>query len=677
MVTSAVKSISAVLLLSFISIREKPEREQKSHFPFTAPAAAADAAVTMAALPASLEEWGNGDETSVSTITSCWCPNCEGWNAKTLLLPTKVPFFREITIVCLTCPDCAFRNTEVSFGGELQEKGVRVELHVTKPSDLNRQVIKSDYATISIPHLELEIPPITQRGQVTTLEGVLKKTADQLSMEQPYRALSDVDVFRKVGVVIDRLRALGNGESDPLTGAAPYPFTIVVDDPSGNSFVENPSAPNADQGAVVTHYERTPTEDMSIGLQPSAQAVADGTIDDANPAHKQATYKETVESGVDDTRLLGREEVMAFPTECPSCRVMAQTNMCVTNIPHFKEVIIMALNCDKCGYKSNEVKGGGAIPSFGTRITLTVNGPDDFGREILKSDTAGLAIPELELELEEGGLDGVYTTVEGILKKLADRLAEANPFGEGDSSTKHHKDNDAEKGAFSGSSMHENYRSFMVRLRTLSKGETFPFTIVLNDPLSNSFVGPVPSDAARLACQAEEEGNTDCYDKYVDLGVEIVEYTRSRDVDEQLGLVDMKTEGYDTTEGQAATAGSYYGTDKMSELSDRLADPRRRGEDHPFDVAKAPVEGDTTKMGKGGVTMAIPSIGARGKQVDSIEDADDARKSKGDYEDVRKAVIAREEADEAFGPCEAFAGSREGFVFKYGAKGIGYYSDKR
>jgi C4-type Zn-finger protein len=44
----------------------------------------------------------------------------------------------------------------------------------------------------------------------------------------------------------------------------------------------------------------------------------------------------------------------------------------------------------------------------------------------------------LELELDEGGLDGVYTTVEGLLEKLHDRLTKANPFGSGDSATKQH-----------------------------------------------------------------------------------------------------------------------------------------------------------------------------------------------------------------------------------------------
>ena len=42
----------------------------------------------------------------------------------------------------------------------------------------------------------------------------------------------------------------------------------------------------------------------------------------------------------------------------------------------------------------------------------------DLKRDLFKSETAGLAIPEIELELACGTLGGVYTTVEGILEKI-------------------------------------------------------------------------------------------------------------------------------------------------------------------------------------------------------------------------------------------------------------------
>ena len=61
-----------------------------------------------------------------------------------------------------------------------------------------------------------------------------------------------------------------------------------------------------------------------------------------------------------------------------------------------------------------------------------------FYRDLLKSDSSMLAIPELELELEHGTLGGVFTTVEGMLRKIRQNLLDSNPFAVGDSTEKHH-----------------------------------------------------------------------------------------------------------------------------------------------------------------------------------------------------------------------------------------------
>ncbi len=53
-------------------------------------------------------------------------------------------------------------------------------------------------------------------------------------------------------------------------------------------------------------------------------------------------------------------------------------------IPHFKEVVIMATNCDYCGHKTNEVKSGGGIEPKGTKITLQITDPSDLSRDVLK-----------------------------------------------------------------------------------------------------------------------------------------------------------------------------------------------------------------------------------------------------------------------------------------------------
>jgi zinc finger protein len=90
----------------------------------------------------------------------------------------------------------------------------------------------------------------------------------------------------------------------------------------------------------------------------------------------------------------------------------------MTNIPYFKEVVIMATVCDICGHKTNEVKSGGGIEDKGKKITLRLTDPSDLNRDVLKSETCSVAIPELEFEIGGGSLGGRFTTVEGLLNNI-------------------------------------------------------------------------------------------------------------------------------------------------------------------------------------------------------------------------------------------------------------------
>jgi zinc finger protein len=631
----------------------------------------------MAALPVG-DGWQQGDEDDISEIHNCFCPNCHEGKAKTLMLPTRVPGFREIVIMAIDCPDCGFRNSEVNFGGEIQTQGSRITLTVTCPEDLNRQVLKSDSSTLVLPSLQLEIPPGTQRGTLTTIEGMISRAEENLSLTQPERLkLGDVDNFHRCKAVIDKIKKLlgtdddsddDDDEEEEKENNLLYPFDIIVDDIAGNSFIENPNAPTPDPHLKVVKYTRTPNQDMSLGLQPSADAVKDGKIEDNNPKHKNvanATAPHAIDMDTSRPGSVGRQEVIKFQTTCTNCFKPAETDMCVTDIPHFKEVIIMCLVCDYCGFKSNEIKAGGAIPKYGAKITLTATSEEDLAREVLKSDTAGIEIPEIELFLDEGGLDGVYTTVEGLIQKMRERLTKANPFGSGDSALKQHTNNDG--GAFSEpSSNYVRYQAFLEKLRDLAEGRAFPFTLIISDPLANSFVGPIPKDAIALSYQAETEGSSACYESYVDLGMHLEEYERTHDQNEILGLNDIKTEGY--TGDTADTAN--YGTDKMAELPDRISRLDVRGPDHPHEVGKAPIEGDTTVMGAKSANFSVPSMGQRGT-VKAVPVAG------GDVTaiDLRKLVRAFEQKDDGFMMNDEYDGPREGRVYKYGAQGQGYYKD--
>ncbi|EWM25273.1 zpr1 zinc-finger domain protein [Nannochloropsis gaditana] len=64
------------------------------------------------------------------------------------------------------------------------------------------------------------------------------------------------------------------------------PFTFILDDPAGNSHVENPTAPRLDPKLRVVFYERTPSQDLMVGLQPTEEARTAGRVDDAKPEHK-------------------------------------------------------------------------------------------------------------------------------------------------------------------------------------------------------------------------------------------------------------------------------------------------------------------------------------------------------------------------------------------------------
>ena len=46
----------------------------------------------------------------------------------------------------------------------------------------------------------------------------------------------------------------------------------------------------------------------------------------------------------------------------------------------------MATNCDACGNRENEVKGGSGIEPQGRKISLNITDPSDMTRDVLKVD---------------------------------------------------------------------------------------------------------------------------------------------------------------------------------------------------------------------------------------------------------------------------------------------------
>ncbi|KAF6810584.1 Zinc finger protein ZPR1 [Colletotrichum sojae] len=438
---------------------------------------------------------GNDDQKVVEEIESL-CMNC-GKNGITRLLLTSIPYFREIILMSFSCEECGFSNSEVQPAGSIQPKGTYYELRLTALEDFARQVVKSDSATVKFIELDLEVP--SGKGQLTNVEGLLSTIINDLEFGQEARKEQMPEVYPKIAEIIERGRAMLDGKA--------FPFRVTVDDPAGNSFI----TPDLKDGVgkwEKHEYLRTAEQNEALGI---SAAQAEAAAASANP-------------GLTDDGDIIPNEVYSFPATCPGCMHPCTTHMKMVDIPHFKQVVLMSTVCDDCGYRSNDVKTGGEIPEKGEKIVIKVNGAIDLARDILKSETCALECPELNLAVNPGTLGGRFTTIEGLLTQVRDDLRsqifEADGGSGGDSLIPEEK---------------SKWDEFFGGLDAAINGDR-EFTIVLNDPLASSFVQPLVDPPAPDPQITREY------------------YERTDEEEEELGLRDMKVEGYEEDAAKDAEA---------------------------------------------------------------------------------------------------------------------------
>lgn len=410
----------------------------------------------------------------------------------TKLLLLRVPYFRDIILESFECEHCHTRNNSVKAAGQIQAQGSKYTLNVESHGDMSRQVIRSDTSIFKLESLGIEMPK--GDSQMTTVEGVVQRIHDNLASEQPLRRIQAPEMHDALAPIIEKLENLleGNG----------FPFVISLDDPTGNSWI----APNPlDRGAKYRRrdYPRTHEQNEELGIAGDPEAVQNEGED--------AEFESEIVDG----------KVYSLPSECPGCSKSCFVNMKKVNIPYFKEVFVWGTVCEHCGYRTSDVKTGGEVPDKGKKITLDVQNREDLSRDILKSDTCALSSEELEVSVEPGTLGGRFTTVEGLLTEIRDQLrgqifdVETDQIG-GDSME---------------ASVKEKWTRFFSRLDAAIEG-TLKFVVTLQDPMANSYVQDlcVPATDSQL---------------------KIEEYTRSEEEDDDLGLKDMKTEGYENEEQKA------------------------------------------------------------------------------------------------------------------------------
>uniref|UniRef100_U5EUY5 Putative c4-type zn-finger protein n=1 Tax=Corethrella appendiculata TaxID=1370023 RepID=U5EUY5_9DIPT len=429
------------------------------------------------------------------------CMNCHEEGITRLLL-TKIPFYKEVIVMSFTCEHCGYRNNELQSGSEINQKGTKIVTKITAPSDLNRRVVKSDYCSVRIEELDFEIPIKSQKGEVTTVEGIIQRCIAGLEQDQPVRRIQHPDAAEQIDKFVESLKALFSVET---------PFTITIEDITGNCFVENPNAPQKDANTTITHFTRTKEQNHMLGIFTQDEIKDDNEEIENSTDKKEENLLEPIKEGSWPLEEL-HGEVLQFKIPCPDCQADCETNMKVTKIPHFKEVVIMATICDNCGNRTNEVKPGGGIEDKGVKIEVKIKGKADFSRDVLKSDACDLLIRELDVEVGAGALGGRFTTIEGILAAMKDQLVESSATVFGDSTDSESK---------------LKMDKFLLELDRVLAGER-SVTMVLDDPTGNSYVQSLNDDGTP------------------DEALRIIHYHRSHEQNEDLGLNDMKTENYES-----------------------------------------------------------------------------------------------------------------------------------
>lgn len=359
--------------------------------------------------------------------------------------------------------------------------------------------------------------------------------------------IDDPDDTKHSGIVKDI-----NGLQSVLDGSS-FPFTVTVRDPSGNSFImQDPQVDSQSPGKYRrTEYERNESENIKLGLN------------NADAADNRPTDTVGLEDFIDDeTDTSGssivKGETLRFPIQCSACGRDATMLTRIAKVPGFEECQISGVHCDHCGFRTSDVSVGGATPEKGRKITLQVKSPQDLVRDVLTSEFAVLEVPYVPLRAEPGSFSGRFTTVEGLLTRCKDNLR-SQLFDAGQGLTQ------------GGDSMTEDelstWSSFFDRLHQCMDAEV-EYELIITDPMARSYI-------QRLTDEDMDDPQ-----------LEVVDYERTEEENEELGLNDMKVENYEEEE---AAEGGAKGADTPDsaidpELLAKTAEGGEKGADTPDSV---------------------------------------------------------------------------------------------
>ena len=141
-----------------------------------------------------------------------------------------LPYFGGALQTTMLCAACGYRHGDLLL--TRHGEPMRITLRVEGPDHRSARVARSSSGTLRIPELGAAMEPGPRaEGFVSNVEGVLRKFLDvvqgQLAIAGTPGKRARVDAVRR------RLEAMIDGRE---------PFTLVLEDPTGNSGVFHPDA---------------------------------------------------------------------------------------------------------------------------------------------------------------------------------------------------------------------------------------------------------------------------------------------------------------------------------------------------------------------------------------------------------------------------------------------------
>ena len=141
-----------------------------------------------------------------------------------------LPYFGDAIQTTLTCTACGYRHGDLLL--TRHREAMRITLRVVRPEQLSDRVARSSSATIRIPELEAAMEPGPQADAfVSNVEGVLRRF---LGVVQGQEAVAETKASR---VILAQVRRRIDGMIE-----GKEPFTFVLEDPTGNSDVQDDEA---------------------------------------------------------------------------------------------------------------------------------------------------------------------------------------------------------------------------------------------------------------------------------------------------------------------------------------------------------------------------------------------------------------------------------------------------